>query len=109
MSRPFLSRLAALSGALAIAVAAWSPGPAQAQRAPLTGQTAHGVPLASDVIPIQPAAGATLLKSTAADIQNFVLTSVKAYGAGGDGVTGDTAALQAAINSGSALTCNGTI
>ena len=78
------------------AVAAGATLDALASKAPVT---------ATDSLPLLPAGGAILMRTTAADLAGYVLTSVKAFGAVGDGATDDTAALQAALASGLPLYC----
>lgn len=69
----------------------------RAAEEPATALTAHGVPACNDLVLVQPAAGGPLLSSTACQLQSYLLTSVKAYGALCDGVTDDHVAIQAAI------------
>ena len=59
--------------------------------------TPRGPLAATDVLPILPMGGATALSTTPRDIQNFVLTSVKQFGAQCDGETDDAAANIAAL------------
>ena len=85
--------------------------PAHAQNQGLPALAPRGTPAATDLIPIQPAAGTTLLSSRASDMQNFVTNSVNgqqfAGGADPTGVADSTAAIQAAINAGGGWKCNG--
>jgi hypothetical protein len=77
--------------------------PALAAGSTLDGLTSKATVAAGDTLPILAPGGNTLMKTTAANLAGFVLTSVKSFGAAGDGVTDDTAAIQAAISSGQSI------
>jgi hypothetical protein len=91
--------LRALFGLVA-ALAVFTASPSLAVGFALPALTPHGVVSPTDIIPCQAPGGATLQGCKVSDLQSYVTTSVRAYGAVGDGVTDDTAAIQAAINSG---------
>ncbi len=83
MRRTLISRLT-----LAMAAGLWTIGqcaPAAAQNAQASGLAARGAVAPGDIIPCQPA-GDSLAGCTAASLQDFVTSSVKAYGAVGDGL-----------------------
>ena len=101
--------LAGLLAALNLALASCWTAPAPAASVPLSSLGARGQIVCTDQVPNLPAGASTLQASTACDVQNFVLTSIKstqfAGGAKGDGSTDDTAAWQAAITSGLPIYC----
>jgi hypothetical protein len=65
---------------------------------PLPDLTPLVDPMATDILPIL--RKSPMQSVTAAGLQAFVVNSVKAYGAVGDGITDDTGSIQSAINSG---------
>ena len=69
----------------------------------LTQLAPEAAPAASDLLPTLPSGASALQAANLGQLQAFVLTSVKAFGAVGDGVTDDTGAIQSAINSGKAI------
>ena len=97
-------RAAGLLAALSLALTSCWTSTTSAASVPLSSLGARGQILCTDQLPNLPAGASTMQASTACDVQNFVLTSAKspqfAGGAKGDGVADDTAALQAAFDSG---------
>lgn len=65
---------------------------------PVSGFSARGPLVSTDMPPVAPSGATALQKTTAADPRNFVLTSPKAFGAVGDGVADDSGAINAWLN-----------
>jgi hypothetical protein len=95
--------------ALSLAAGLCTIGQAHAQNSQASGLPARGTPAASDIIPCQPSGG-SLEGCTAGALAGLSPTAVslnRFSGIDPTGATDSTAAIQAAINTGQSLTCDG--
>jgi hypothetical protein len=95
-----LALLATVSS-LAVASAALAAG------APVSALAPRGAVAGTDQLVDLPSGAPSLLAVYATDLKKFALTSIDTFGADPTGVADSTAAIQAAINTGQSLTCNG--
>jgi hypothetical protein len=93
---------------LAAILSQCDPQAVSAQNQPVSGLVARGTPVPTDQLPILPAGSASLKASYASDVRNYVLTSLNGFaGVDPTGTSDSTAGIQAAINTGQSLSCNG--
>jgi hypothetical protein len=82
---------------------------AYAQNKPVSGLAPRGTPVGTDQLPILPSGATSLGASYASDVQNYVLTSLNGFpGVDPTGVNDSTVGIQAALNTGQRLYCDGT-
>jgi hypothetical protein len=81
--------------------------PAWAANAPVSGLGARGAVAGTDQLVDLPNGATSAMAVYATDIKKFVLNSIDTYGADPAGVIDTTSYIQAALNTGQSLTCNG--
>ena len=96
----------ALAAAALVALSAPTPAAAQTLQN-LSTLTPRGAVAGTDMVPLEPHGGVLLERETVAGLRDFVLGSVKNYGAVCDGSTDDHAAIQSAINAAQAASPTG--
>jgi hypothetical protein len=95
---------ASLLGALCAALA---PVAALASAVPLTALPGIGTFAANDLIPIQSPTSPNLNGTTVSQLRLFISPSFGDYAAKGDAIADDTSGVQAALNAGTKVSCNG--